>query len=704
GSPRKGRITGSWSLALAAPIKGEDGATEGVVVLGMDLVGLRRLLVRRDLPGGAVVTLTDRESTVISRTRDPERYIGSKAPRSAGYVPPPEEGAGALASAESLEGEEFVWGVADISSVGWQVFAGVPKDQIMGPVRRLVMIYLLVAAVGSFLIFLLAGRVRDDILGPLDDLRERIHASLMDTRAEVPETGPEEVAEVARDFNRTMRAWAEAQSGVKRLSSAVEQSADPVMITDRGGAIVYVNPAFQFVTGYSAAEVRGKSPSVLRSGVHPGTLYQELWTTIRSGSPYPGVFTNRRKDGSLYQEEKTITPVLDEAGEITHFVSSGRDVSAQEELRRKIRETEKLEALWQLARGIAHDLRNVVTVVGGHVQLLALDLEEAEASWGQGSLQEISRGVEMATALAGQLLTFSGTTSAHDTVVSVNEVLGALESFLTGVLPKTVRLSMELDGDVPPVWMDRSRLEQLLMNLVVNARDAMPSGGDITIRTSRTAEGRGVVIEVVDTGEGMDESVRERVFDLFFTTKKEGTGLGLATAHIVVNEAGGTIGVESAPGRGTTFSVVLPATDRVAKIQETVDDFTSSDPAVHRILVVDDVEALGRLARRVLEREGYSVEVGASVQEGLTLARSAGDEFSLVLTDLNLPDGRGTDLYDALRESHPGLRVLFMSGFAGGVDEWDRIVEMGHPVLSKPFAPADLVQEVRQALHARVTS
>ena len=360
------------------------------------------------------------------------------------------------------------------------------------------------------------------------------------------------------------------------LMTAIEQSADGIVITDAQGTIQYVNPAFTRVSGYSREEALGKNPRILKSGKHDEAYYRKLWETILGGEIWQDEITNRRSDGSLYPEQMTITPVRDQRGEITHFIAIKAEVTERKRLEQQLRQAQKMEAVGRLAGGVAHDFNNLLTIISGYSELLLEHPGTVEPL--RGYVNEIRNASGRAASLTRQLLAFSRQQVLAPRVLDLNAVVANIEKMLKRLIGEDIDLVTVLAESLWPVKADPGQLEQVLLNLAVNARDAMPKGGMLTIETANVemdrtyaqthfplSPGPYVLLAFSDTGIGMDAETQARIFEPFFTTKEKGkgTGLGLATVYGIVKQSGGYIWVYSEVGKGTTFKIYLPRSDEV---------------------------------------------------------------------------------------------------------------------------------------------
>jgi PAS domain S-box-containing protein len=371
-----------------------------------------------------------------------------------------------------------------------------------------------------------------------------------------------------------------AREQERKLITAVEQSADSIVITDSNGAIIYVNPAVEKITGYNSRELIGQNPRVLKSGEHDQSFYKALWDTITDGKTWSGRFVNRRKDGATYKEEATISPVLNGVGKITNFVAVKRDVTKNLELQAQLFQAQKMEAIGTLAGGFAHDFNNLLQVILGYLDLI-LSGQGLSAQL-QANLEEIRRAARSGADLVKRMLIFSRKTSTQIESVNLNTIVEQVSSLLGRSMPKLIEIELLTDKDLWAISADPGQMEQLLMNLAINGRDAMPDGGKLTIETQNIVldeeyciahlglkRGRYALLSVTDTGTGMDEETAKHIFEPFFTTKEagKGTGLGLSVVYGVVEQHGGKIICDSQLSVGTTFNVYFPVIEEVPNAQ-----------------------------------------------------------------------------------------------------------------------------------------
>ena len=503
-----------------------------------------------------------------------------------------------------------------------------------------------------------------------------------------------------------------AEDAHARLATAVEQAAEAIVITDTRGQILYVNPAFEKTTGYPREEAIGKNPRMLKSGKHDSAFYQQMWELLARGKVWSGRVINKKKNGALYEEEITISPIRDSAGRIINYVAVKRDVTQEVALEEQLRQVQKMESIGQLAGGVAHDFNNLLVVIQGNASLLleAKNLSETDADLAK----QISNAAERAAGLTRQLLVFSRKQVMQPDHLNLNQVVGDMTRMLQRILGEDIALRSDYSPNLPLVFADAGMIEQVFLNLAVNARDAMPRGGRLMITTaSKTVDqeyprqnpaaepGDFVCLSVTDTGCGIAPNNLSRIFEPFFTTKEagKGTGLGLATVYAIVRQHHGWIEVDSRVNEGTTFRIYLPA----AKDTNAKHRATAVIPALPRghevILVVEDEQAVRLLVGNLLQRCGYTVWLAVSGVEALNHWEQHKDKIQLLLTDMVLPDGMmGRELAEKLQGEKPHLKVVYTSGYSASVVGKGPALVEGVNFLQKPYHPQKLAQTVRDCL------
>ena len=504
------------------------------------------------------------------------------------------------------------------------------------------------------------------------------------------------------------------QEQLERVTLAMEHTADLIMITDVQGTILYVNPAFERVTGYSRQEALGQKPTILKSGHHPDQFYQELWNTILSGRVWKGEFINRKKDGSIFIQESTISPIRDGMGsEVVGFVAVLRDVTEKRDLEESLKRAQKLEAIGTLAAGIAHDFNNILTSIIGHAELSQLHMQDNPKAL--SNIGQILKAGMRARDLVKQILTYARQTEEERKEVRLAPIVQETVRFIKASLPKKIEISCTLDTDGDRVWADSSQLYQVVLNLCTNAAQAMKDkGGRLNIKLKRTtltrhdslmhadaAPGDYVVLEVRDTGCGIPEELKERIFDPYFSTKQaeEGTGLGLAVVQGIVQAHGGFITVESEQGKGSTFRVFLPAQDSKEE-KESQNRGEQPVKGTGRILLVEDEPALLDMMSRILNHLGYSVVPAADGLEALAIFERDPGGFDLVISDLEMPKMGGDELVTKIAAKRQDIPIIMVTGYnelkktrplsSGIVDK----------ILLKPFTISDLSEALDGLLGA----
>ncbi len=507
-----------------------------------------------------------------------------------------------------------------------------------------------------------------------------------------------------------------SEAALRLQSAALNAAANAIVITDRGGTIQWANPAFTNLTGYTPAEAIGRTPKdLVNSGVHDQAFYTHLWDTILAGGVWFGEVTNRHKDGSQYLEEMTITPVKDDHGEITHFVALKRDLTSERALQMEFRQAQKMEAVGRLAGGVAHDFNNLLTVILTSCSFIEEELREADPI--REDIHTIREASQSAATLTRQLLAFSRRQVLQPQTLDLNALVGGMEKMLGRLLGEDIIIRFQAASDLGLVIADPGQLEQVVVNLAVNARDAMAQGGTLAIDTANvdvseafarehggTSAGKYARLTVADTGCGMDPDILARAFEPFFTTKEvgKGTGLGLSTVYGIVQQSGGLLAVSSEVGRGTTFSVYLPLEAAGAQAWRPAAATAPASTAARgeAILLVEDNEPLRVLAARALRKLGYRVLEAGGLEEARRISETE-KAIDLLLADVVMPGGSGHAVRVAVLGSHPGLKVLYMSGYTDDAIVQHHVLEPDVALLQKPFTPDSLGAKVREVLDAR---
>ncbi len=494
------------------------------------------------------------------------------------------------------------------------------------------------------------------------------------------------------------------------LSNAVEQSPVAMVITDADGKVQYVNAKFTEVTGHTLEHILDNNVSVLREG-HPSEIsYEEFWSTIRAGREWRGELARERPNGKTVWESVQVSCLRNPAGDVTNLLCLREDITDRKMLENQLRQAQKMESLGTLAGGIAHDFNNIIAVINGYAEFAMLNTGNADAL--QRSVREIKRAAQRASGLVRQILTFSRKAEVSVAAMDLNQLTRDLVALLSETFPRNISFNFALDDKLPPLLADQNQLQQIVLNLCVNARDAMPSGGTLTLTTecvdpaklpATLQPGRGYAcLAVSDTGTGITPEVRARIFEPFFTTKavNQGTGLGLAVVYGIVASHEGTIEVESEPGAGSTFKIFLPLADNlvIAPVATRATDFPGGTES---LLVVDDEAPLRMLLEAALSQKGYKV---VSARDGLDAIEKIADparQFDAVLLDLNMPGANGVDVLRVIKATRPSLKVLILTGHLTPTArmEFERLGQKHFA--RKPYTLDELGRQLREVLEGK---
>jgi PAS domain S-box-containing protein len=504
-----------------------------------------------------------------------------------------------------------------------------------------------------------------------------------------------------------------AEDEQARLSRVVEQATDSILITDPQGTIIYVNPAFERISGYSRAEAIGENPRILKSGHQDAAFYRRMWETLARGEVWKGRMVNRRKDGTLYQEDATIGPVRDASGRLVNYVAVKHDVTNEMRLERQLMQAQKMEAVGRLAGGVAHDFNNLLGVITGYGEMTLRKLREEDPL--RGKVDQILKAADRAAGLTRQLLAFSRQQVLQPKIVDLNDLVSNVEKMLRRLIGEDIDLATSLDSALGSVRADPGQIEQVLMNLAVNARDAMPDGGRLTIQTQNVELGPGdaahrpptraglyVMLVVTDTGTGMDAETLSHLFEPFFTTKDlgKGTGLGLSTVYGIVKQSDGYIWCESEVGKGTTFRIHLPRVDEdVPRKRPTVTPGLAH--GTETILLIEDDPSLRDLVGEILEGAGYTVLVADNGPKALQLSEEFAGAIHLIVTDVIMPGPTGRHTAETIKATRSEVKILFMSGYTSEAIAKHGVLSPGARFLGKPFSTEDLLRKIREVLDGR---
>lgn len=490
-----------------------------------------------------------------------------------------------------------------------------------------------------------------------------------------------------------------------------ENAVDMIAVVNADGTRAYNSPSYERLLGYRPEELRG---TVAFEQIHPedrAKVIEAAEEAKRSGQGKRVEYRMRHKDGTWVSLESTASVVRDSKGQAQKLVIVNRDITERKQLEQQLQMAQKVEAIGRLSGGIAHDFNNILGVIIGYTEALQKRMEPENAF--RDAIDEIQRAAKRAASLTQQLLAFSRNQILEPKILDLNAVIRDMEKMLGSLMGEYIELALALPASRAMVKADRTQLEQVILNLSVNAHDAMPEGGKLTIATSKvemnetsTARpayllpGRYVLLKFTDTGCGMTREVQAHIFEPFFTTKEKGkgTGLGLSTVYGIVKQSGGYILVDSEPGKGAALEIYLPLIEATAEIAK------ESPAPVRRprrneatVLLVEDEASLRKLTRDVLREMGYLVHEAVDATQALTIAKKS-SAIDLLLTDVVMPGMSGRALADALAISHPDTRVLFMSGYAHGEISEHGVLDAGMSILHKPFTQEELIRRVEEAI------
>ncbi len=504
----------------------------------------------------------------------------------------------------------------------------------------------------------------------------------------------------------------------QRLVTAINHVADSIVITDAKGTIQYVNPAFCAMTGYSRHKVLGVNPRVLKSGHHSAEFYRDMWQTLASGEIWSGRLVNRRKNGELYTEDTTISPVLDESGEITHYVAAKRDVTREVGMEERLHEAQKMEAVGTLAGGIAHDFNNILYALLGYADLAMDDIPAGHPA--HTPLEEITKAGNRAASLVAKMLTFGRRSDGLRELVAVTDVFDRGLELVRATLPATIRIETDLTSAAGRIEVDTNQIHQVLLNLCANAQYAMRGEGGLLRIAVETVEldrrgasavgrlqpGTWARIRVSDTGHGIDPAVMERIFEPYFTTRKsnEGTGLGLATVHGIITAHGGRVTVASEFGVGSEFTIHLPV-HATGERTPAVPGHVGKEPSTGHghIMVIDDESMVLKVLQKAMERFGYEVTGFADGIEALEVFRTNPDQYDVVVTDQSMPNITGYELATQMLAIRPDLPMVLTTGHSDEmIHEQARAAGIRY-YLPKPISMTDLGEVLEELTNQTTT-
>ncbi len=518
-----------------------------------------------------------------------------------------------------------------------------------------------------------------------------------------------ELVKANKQLKREIKERKRADEDRVRLIAAIEQAVENVIITQNDGTIWYVNPAFEKVSGYSRKEVIGKNVSIIESDKHDEAFYKALRDTIVRGDPWTGHIINKKKDGTVYGVEATISPVRDTKGAIINYVFVQRDVTYEVELKKQLDQAQKMEAIGKLAGGIAHDINNILFPIMGYTEMSIEDVSEESEAY--KNLEQIFKGTRRAKELVSQILTFSRQSEHEKKPVKLHQIVEEASELIRAAMPSTIEIRRNINSESGVVMADPTKIHQVIMNLCTNAYHAMQkTGGVIEVKLTdfyidqytsfmNLEPGPYFKLSVSDTGHGMDKALMKRIFEPYFTTKApdRGTGMGLSVVHGIVKSYGGDINVSSYEGEGSTFDVYLPQTSESAVKSETK-PAAPSPKGKESIFLVDDEADITRMMQKMLVGLGYQVSAHNDSTKALDVFRAQPKTFALVITDQIMPNMTGTELAGKIMDIRSDIPIIVCSGVDEKITNEEAKTLGIREHIKKPVEKIQLSKTIRRVL------
>jgi PAS domain S-box-containing protein len=499
---------------------------------------------------------------------------------------------------------------------------------------------------------------------------------------------------------------------LRLLQQAVDQSVDAIVITNHLGIIEYVNSGFQILTGYSKTEAVGHSLRILHSEKEGPEIYEEMWKTVYSGYTFRGTVVNQKRNGKAFTVERTISPLRDGAGQITHFISTDRDITERCKLELQLQQAHKMDAIGHLAGGIAHDFNNLLMVINSYAELMLNSISPKHHL--RRNVEEIMGASRRGADLTRQLLGFGRKQVQTIQRLDLNSIIYQISRMLALLMGEDIDLVLVPGTNVGIARVDANQMERVLMNLAANARDAMPEGGTLKIETAAVkleeayvqehaelAAGDYTLLTVTDSGGGIAPHHLPHIFEPFYTTKgeSEGTGLGLAIVYGIIKQSGGFVWVDTEPGTGTTFNIYLPSVAADGcELSHAVPKKIFIQNGCETILLVEDYYEVRQSEREFLLLRGYTVLDAADGEDALRIAGEFRQAIDLLITDVVMPRMGGAKLAEQLRSMRPDLKVLFVSGYAESPELCKGAIDLSTSFLPKPFSLKTLACKIREVI------
>ncbi|PKN18950.1 MAG: hybrid sensor histidine kinase/response regulator [Deltaproteobacteria bacterium HGW-Deltaproteobacteria-6] len=520
-----------------------------------------------------------------------------------------------------------------------------------------------------------------------------------------------ELEQVNQRLNQEIDERKRAEEKLLSLTQAVEEGPAAIILTDLNGVIEYVNPKFLQVSGYSDQELMGKNVSFLKTPETHFDVYNDMWAAIKSDNVWRGELCNKRKDGEMFWVHLTMSPLKNADGVITKFMAIMEDTTERRQLEAQLRQSQKLEGIGQLAGGVAHDFNNILTAIIGYAYLAYLNMQKDDPL--KEHIKHILDYSEKAATITKSLLAFSRQQTTHPAHFNLNDLVSNFQKLLRHLLRENIEIQTKCADGILSVLVDQVQIEQVIMNLATNARDAMPQGGSFIITTSQVElhdefikthgygkAGSYAEITVADTGIGMDQETQEKIFDPFFTTKEQGkgTGLGMAIVYGIVKKHNGFITVDSELGKGTRYKILLPIVRAAEPTEKKKTEGMAVPRGTETILIAEDDAGIRDLVTTILTDHGYEVIGSADGEEAIDRFSENKEKVALVMLDGIMPKKNGKEAYIEIKALNPEVKVIFMSGYSENMIDLEATKFKDVHFLQKPVLPSNILKKVREVL------
>jgi PAS domain S-box-containing protein len=709
----------SPAVMIAMPVFNNERKQVGVVGIPLDLskiqAGLRQ---SRSLPPGSDITVIDAKGRVLASLGTQER-IGDDMSNLSIVKLAFEKKTGS----EEDDGTGRLYGFAPLASANWMVIAGIPVEKAYHHAyalsRSYIVMLLVVSAAALALSLAFSGRISRSVASLVATMRKQEQG---DSEFRLTLGGHDELTEVAKSFGRMIAARNEADQRLREsesfLSSVLEGIGEGVVVIDKDYRIVSANRGYCAQMKLSCDDVLGKHCYYVSHHINEPCYEKEngcdctVQKCFESDGHHQAVHTHYDMYGNPVYIETHSYPLKDPAGNVVSAIETLKDITEKRNLEAQLLQAQKMEAVGLLAGGVAHDFNNILTAIIGYGNLVQLKMKKNDPM--RAHIEQILAASERAAGLTQSLLAFSRKQIINPKPLRLGDIIARLEKLLSRVIGEDIEMKIAVAPGETAVMADAGQIEQILMNLCTNARDAMQEGGTLMIETERVEfdedyvrkhafakPGAYMLLSVSDTGQGMDERTRSKIFEPFFTTKElgRGTGLGLAIVYGVVKQHNGYINVYSEPGKGTTFRLYFPAVETAAE--------TLSAPVHHTIiegtetvLLAEDEPAVRNLAKTILEEYGYKIILAEDGEDALTKFKASPGAIDLLVLDVMMPKKNGKEVYEEIRGIRPDIKALFMSGYTANVIHKKGILNPDKELIIKPFSPHAFLQKVRQILDA----